>query len=124
MFSRSSRCTVEGARPRLLANQSDGVSTLHAGKDLFSLFKGQIPTTRLCCDVSRHHAASLPEPPRSCPFRVAESSRRFVSSGSATNRQPELSEHRSLGWTHPTPPSIQRCCDDSLSRSLPGSANA
>jgi hypothetical protein len=74
------------------------------------------PTTRLCCDVSRHHAASLPEPPRSCP--LAESSRRFFSRGSATNRQPELSEHRSLGRTHPRPPSIQRCCDDSLNRSL------
>ena len=87
--------------------------------DFLSLGERKVATARLLCDVSRNHAASLTEPLLAGLLAKARTLPRFISEKALTNQQPELAEDsasRMLG--HRSTPLLQRCCDDSLNRSV------
>src|SRR5258708_23749771 len=88
--------------------------------DFLSLGERKVATARLLCDVSRTQAASLTEPLLAGLLAKARTLPRFISEKALTNQQPELAEDsasRMLG--HRSTPLLQRCCDDSLNRSIP-----
>src|SRR5437899_6075578 len=96
--------------------QPDRITTLHTGVDLFSLDKRQKPAAGLCSDVSRNHAASLPEPEPSCLPAIAgpglstvgQSRDCVLNAGASANSDPELPHDIFSRWEiHRTPPSFQ-----------------